>query len=266
VNVYLHELRANRRTAIIWAVSMSALIVLYLLLYPAFTSDVAATKQLLSSLPPAVRSALDISLETFFSIYGFYAYILSFAILAASIQGMNVGTGAISKEISGKTVDFLFSKPVKRHQLVSAKLAAALTTIAITDAVFAVVAYLMAELMTKKPMDAKIFFLQTATLGLVQLMFFALGALFSVVVPKIKSVVSVSLPTVFAFYIIGVIGDVVQNKNLRYLSPFKYYNPIYIIKHGAIETKFLLIDVVFVIVAILATYLIMAKKNIRAAV
>src|SRR5512133_2182797 len=109
---------------IIWAASMSALILVFMMLYPAFTHDVAATKQLLSSLPVAVRVAFNISLGSFFTVYGFYAYILGFAVLAGAIQAMNVGTGVISKEGAGKTADFLLSKPITRSRVVTAKLAA----------------------------------------------------------------------------------------------------------------------------------------------
>ncbi|MFA5845058.1 MAG: ABC transporter permease subunit [Coriobacteriia bacterium] len=266
MNVFLHELRSYRKSTIIWASSMCALIVVFMALYPAFTKDVAATKNLLSQLPPALRTAFNISLGNFFTIYGFYGYLLSFAILAGAIQAMNVGTGVISKEISGKTADFLLSKPVTRTRVVSAKLAAALTVIVITDAVFAAVSYLTALTVAKEPFAAKTFFLMTSTLLLVQVMFLALGALFSVAIPKIKSVVSVSLPTVFTFYIVGMLGDVLKNDKVRYVSPFKFYEADYIIDHVGLEGRYLVIEVVFVIAAIALCYAIYVKKNVRAAV
>ena len=39
-----------------------------------------------------------------------------------------------------------------------------------------------------------------------------------------KSVVSVTLPTVFALYIIGTLGEVVGEDKVRYISPFRYYD------------------------------------------
>lgn len=264
MNVFLRELTAYRKSTIIWAVSMSVLIVVFMGLYPAFTHDVAATRQLLGSLPVAVRTAFNISLGSFFTVYGFYGYILTFAILAGAIMAMNVGTGVISKEISGKTADFLLSKPITRSRVVTAKLAAAITVVLITDAVFAAVAYFAALAVAKEPVDASKFFLLTSTMLLVQLMFVALGMFFSVTMPKIKSVVSVSLPTVFAFYIIGMIGDILENEQVRYVSPFRYYDTAYIIRHASLEGRYVAIEVGFVIVAIALSYVIYLKKNIRA--
>ena len=264
MNVFLRELRAYRKSMIIWALSMSALIVIYMALYPAFTHDVEATKRVLSSFPIALRTALNISLANFFTLYGFYGYILSFATLAGAVQAMNVGTGVISKEASGKTADFLLSKPITRSRVVSAKLAAAFTVILLTDVVFMVVAYLTAMVVSKGPVGVGTFLLLTSTLLLVQVVFLALGALFAVVIPKIKSVVSVSLPTVFAFYIIGMIGDLVDNKAVRYISPFKFYDPNYIISHVSLEGRYLAAEAAFVVVAIALSYVIYLKKNFRA--
>lgn len=264
MNVFLRELTAYRKSTIIWATSMSALIVIYLALYPAFTHDVAATREVLASFPEALRVAFNISLESFFTVYGFYGYILSFAILAGAIQAMNVGTGVISKEISGKTADFLLSKPITRSRMVSAKLAAAFTVILITDAVFTVVAYLTTLMVSEDPVDVRIFLLLTSTLLLVQMFFLALGALFSVTLPKIKSVVSVSLPTVFAFYIIGMIGDLLEKDQVRYVSPFRYFDSIYIITTVSLEGRYLAIVTAFVVVTVALSYVIFIKKNIRA--
>jgi ABC-2 type transport system permease protein len=84
-----------------------------------------------------------------------------------------------------------------------------------------------------------------------------------VVLPKVKSVVSVSLPTVFGFYIIGALGDVVGNDEVRYVSPFRYFEPQYIIKNQALDSTYLLIAAAVVIVALVLGYAIFLKKDIQ---
>ena len=266
MNVYLRELRAYRKSTIIWAASLSGLVVVFMSLYPAFTSDLAAVKKVFDQFPQVLLTALNLSSTAFFTVNGFYGYLLTFAGLAAAIQAMNIGTGIISKEVSGKTADFLLSKPTTRSRVITAKLAAALTSIAITDVVFWVVSYVAALLVSKGPFDAATFLLMSLSLLLVQLMFVALGALFAVSLPKIKSVISVSLPTVFAFYIIGMIGDVLNNDSLRYISPFKFYNTTYIITNVRLDGTFLLVEAAFLAVAIAASYVIYVKKDVRASV
>ncbi len=233
-------------------------------LYPAFSNDVSAFREVLSQFPEALRTALNISLTNFFTIYGFYGYLLSFAILAGAIQAMNVGTSIISKEVAGKTADFLLSKPMTRARVISAKLAAALTIIVITNVVFCGVSHLVALMVATEKFAAGTLFLLASTMFLVQLVFLALGALFAVLIPKIKSVIAVSMPTVFTLYIIGTLGDVLGNDKVRYLSPFKFYDTAYIIKNVSLEGKFLVIETAIIIVAIAASYVIYIKKDIRA--
>lgn len=265
MNVFLRELRAYRRSMLIWIASLSMLVVFFMGLYPAFSQDVEALKQVLVQLPEAIRVAFNISIDTFFSVFGFYGYLLGFAILTGSIQAMNIGTGIISKEVSGKTADFLLSKPVPRARVVSAKLAAALVAIFVTNVAFSAASFLAVSAAADEPFSAGTLLLMSSTMFLVQLIFVALGALFSVIIPKIKSVVSVSLPTVFAFYIIGTLGDVLGNEEVRWVSPFRYYDPAYIIENNSLEGEFLIIEAAFVVLAVIATYVIFVKKDVRAA-
>lgn len=266
MNLFLRELKAYRRSTLIWAASLSLLVIFFMALYPAFTSDVEALKKVLANFPKIITSGLGLSLDTFFSVYGFYGYLLSFAVLTASIQAMNLGAGVLSKETAGKTADFLLTKPVTRQRVVSAKLAAVMTIVVFTNLVFSVASYIAITAATKESFSEGKILLLASTMFLVQLMFVALGVLMSVIIPKIKSVISVSLPTVFAFYIIGTIGDVVGAEQMRYISPFKYYDPIYIVEHNGLETKYVLIEAVFVAVALILSYVIYIRKDIRAAV
>jgi len=263
VNVFLRELTAYRKSTIIWAVSLSGIIIVFMALYPAFTTDITATKEILSQFPPALRTALNISLSNFFTLYGFFGYLLSFAMLAASIQAMNLGVGVISKEVSGKTADFLLSKPISRATVVTSKLGAALVMLLVTNAVFWAVSYFAAMAVSKEPFEAETFFLLLSTLLLVQLIFLALGALFAVLIPKVKSVVSVSLPTVFTLYIIGAIGDVLENDSVRYASPFRFYDTNYIITNVSLEGRYLAVSAAIVVVAVALAYAIYLKKDVR---
>lgn len=265
MNVFLRELRAYRKSMITWVISLAGIVGMFMSLYPAFEADVQGLNEVLANFPEAIRALVNITPETFLSVLGFYGYLLSFAWLAASIQAMNLGVGIISKEVAGKTADFLVTKPMRRSQLVTAKLAAALTVILVTNVVFVTISY-AAIAATGAEFDGGTLLLMASTLLLLQLVFLALGALFSVTIPKIKSVVAVSLPTVFAFYIIGAIGDVLANVELRWISPFRYFDPIYMISEGGFETEYLTVVVAFVAVATVATYVIFARRDIHTSI
>lgn len=265
MNIFLRELKAYRKSTAIWIVSLTVLVVVFLSMFPAFTGDVDVSRKILEKFPIAVRKALDISFQNFFSIYGFYAYLFTFVTLSGAVQAMNLGVGVISKEDSGKTADFLLTKPISRSEVITSKLFAVICLLLITNLVFSLVALIAANTVSTVTFDYKIFMLISATLLFIQIFFIAFGVLFSVVIPKVKSAISVSLPSVFTFFVIGMLGSIIGNENVRYITPFKFFNSDYIISHSAYEAKYLIIEAAFVVVTIAASYVIYIKKDVRAA-
>lgn len=264
MNMYLHELKAYRKSTIIWTVSVVALMVFFMSLFPGLTKDADQFKKLLEAYPEGVRKALGISLDSITTLLGFYSYTFSYVVLCGSIQAMNLGTSILSKEIREKTADFLLTKPVTRKQIVTAKLMSVLTSIAITNIVYLAAAVITADAVSKKSFDMNSFLLISLTAFFIELMFIALGIFISVLVPKIKSVLPISLGTVFGLFILNLFGAVIGEKAVRYLTPFKYYDTAYIIKHSNYEAAFIIVEVVFIIVTIAASYLIYSKKDIHA--
>jgi ABC-2 type transport system permease protein len=264
MNIFLHELKAYRKSTMIWTFSLVVLIIFFMSMFPAFAKDAEGFKKLLESYPEGVRKAFGISLEGITSLLGYYSYSFTYVVLCGSIQAMNLGVSVLSKEVREKTADFLLTKPVTRKQIVTAKLLSVLTSLVITNLVFLAAAIMTAMTVSEKAFDMKLFLLISLTAFFIELMFLALGIFLSVILPKIKSVLPISLGTVFAFYILNMFGSVIGEKAIRYLTPFKYYDTAYIIKHGSYDTAFVLIEIVFIILAIAAGYVIYSKKDIHA--
>lgn len=264
MNIFLHELKAYRKSTIIWTISLVLLIVLFMSIFPSFAKDAEEFKKLLEGYPEPIRKAIGLNLENLFSILGFYCYALTFITLCGAIQAMNLGTSIVSKEVREKTADFLLTKPVTRTKVLTSKLLAALTSLAITNIIFLIAASVMASQVKTEDFSSKIFFMLSITVFFVQLMFLALGIIISVVFPKIKSVLAVSLGIVFTFYFIGMIASTAGDDAKRYLSPFKYFNTSYIMEKSGFETSFMVVGLGIIIAAILASYFVYTKKDIHA--
>ena len=264
MNMFLHELKAYRKSTIIWTCSLIALIVLFLAMFPTFSKEAEAFKKVMEGFPEPVRKALGLSVDSMSSILGFYAYTFLYVTLCGAIQAMNLGTSIISKEVREKTADFLLTKPVTRIKIMTSKLLAALTSLVITNIAYLAVASIMASIVKTKDYSYKIFFMLSFTLFLVQLFFLALGVIVSVVVPKIKSVLPISLGTVFAFFIIGMLASTTGDDAMRYITPFKYFDTNYIIKNSSYEATFIIIEFGFIVAAIAVSYFVYSKKDIHA--
>ncbi|WP_312470620.1 ABC transporter permease subunit [Neobacillus sp.] len=264
MNIFLHELRAYRKSTIIWSISLTLIVVFYLSLYPSFAHDAEEFTKILEGYPEAIRNALGINLGGFFTILGFYCFPLSFITLCGAIQAMNLGTSIVSKEVREKTADFLLTKPVTRTKILTSKLLAALTAIILTNIVYLAAASIMAFQVKTEDFSFKLFIMLSLTLFFVQLIFLALGLIISVIVSKLKSVLTVSLGTVFAFYFLGMLSGTPGEEAKRYISPFKYFDTAYIMKHASYESSFLIAGAIIIILAIVASYFVYTKKDIHA--
>jgi ABC-2 type transport system permease protein len=264
MNMFLHELRAYRKSTMIWTVAVVLLVGFFMSLFPAISHDADQFKKLLEGYPPAVRKAIGVSIGSITSLLGFYSYCFLYVVLCGSIQAMNLGIGIISKEVQDKTADFLFTKPVTRKNVMTAKLLAAFSSILITNIIYLVAAGLISYKVSNDTFDIKNFLLISLTAFYVEIMFMSLGVIVAVIARKIKTVLPLSLSIVFGFFILGMFGSVIGDKVVRYLTPFQYYDSAYILKHSSYETTFIIIEVIFVVLALVASYLIYTKKDIHA--
>jgi len=263
MNIFLHELKAYRKSIIIWSCSMAALAGLYIIMFSGLQGDIEDFKNLIKSMPEVVRKVLSIYVDSISTLEGFYSFVFVYIVLCGAIQAMNLGLSIISKEVRDKTADFLLTKPVSREKILTSKILAALASLVITNIIYLIITLLM-TLTVSSEFSMKIFLMISFTLFFVQLIFMSLGVLVSVIAGKIKSVISISLSTVFGFFIISMLGSVIGDKAIRYISPFKYFDYEYIVRNGAYEGKFIIIEIIFVIVSIAASYVIYTRKDIHA--
>lgn len=268
-NIFLHEWKMLRKSTWGWTITLCALAFFFFSLYPAFSRDAEITRKLLEAFPEVIRELIGISLTTFFSPTGFYAFVFAYVMLLGSIQAMNYGLLLLSKESRDKTIDFLLSKPITRNQILTAKLLAGLCALLLTNVIYYLFSSILVVLVARDANQTLDYLSLTLvsltllnfTLFFVQCIFYSLGLLLSVLIPKIKSVVTITLTTVFSFFILDMFNGVVKDAKLRYILPFKYFDPMYILSHRAYEQVYLMITIVFVFVAITITVYRYQKKD-----
>jgi len=264
MNILIHECKAYRRSTIVWTLSLMFIIMLFMSFYPSFSRDAEDFQKIMEGYPEAIRNAIGFNLGNFFTLMGFYCFPLSFITLCGAIQAMNLGVSIVSKEIREKTADFLLTKPVTREAILTAKLLAAFLSIVITNVVYIAAASVMAFQVKTEDFSFAVFILLSLTMLFIQLIFLALGIFISVIIQRIKSVLTVSLATVFAFYFLGMLSETTGERAKRFISPFKYFDTSYIIKHSSYEAAFLVAGACFIIIAITSSYFVYRKKDIHA--
>lgn len=264
MNIYTFEVKSLIKNTVIWMISLSAVCVLLLSLFPAFADSEDMIREMLKGYPPEVMTAFSLDIDSFFGIYGFYSFMFVFIILCGTIQAANLGTGLISRENRAKTADFLLTKPVKRCSVITAKLLAALTALAATNIVYLIVITCMCTAVKNGDFEMKIIWLMSLTMFFIQLVFVAMGAVFATFVRKIKSVTAVSLGLSFSFYFLSMIDAVVKKGTLKYITPFSYFDLSTIAAHGSYEWSSLLTVLAVCTVCLFAVYTHIRRMDIHA--
>ncbi len=262
MNMYLHELKAYRKTTIIWNLALVGSLFLFLSFFPSLARDADQYKQLLEGYPEELRKAIGLSVDSLTSLLGYYSYIFVYLKLCGAIQAMMLGVSIVSKETREKTADFLLTKPVTRPQIITSKLLASFTLLVITNIIFSGASVFITAQVKTEDYSLKTLLMLSMTLFFIQLIFLALGSAVSVIFPKIKSVISVSLGIVFAFFMIGMISSGTDDTVLRYFTPFNYFDSFYIMDHSAYETSFMGTGAIVIIVSIITSYIVFLKKDL----
>jgi ABC-2 type transport system permease protein len=234
-------------------------------IYPAYAEGSEEIRRLLSGYPPEILKAFGFDVQVIFTPIGFYSMIFTYIVLCGSIQAMITGISLISKEFNRKTADFLLTKPASRSKILSGKVLAGIVSLFITDTIVTGAVWLIIKLSVSEPIDFGSYMTLSATLFYIGMMFFALGVITAVIVQRIKSVIGVSIGTVFGFFAVGMVGIAYDDDKIRYLVPFKYYDPIKIISSLRYERVFVAINILFVVFSIAAGYFIYVKRDIHSA-
>ena len=262
MNIFLRELRANLKSLLIW----SGIAILFTTVGFSKFSAFYENPELLAimdTIPPAMLAALDMQAFNLTSVSGFYGVMFGYFSLLLSIAAVMWGSDIISKEERQKTVEFSLTLPVTRSRLVTAKAAAALLNCLVLLLVTLGVVAVSAG--NYQP-DADFFHFVALSLPaffLNQLVFLSVGIFLGCALRQHKkagsTAVSILLVCYFASMIMGMSEKLLF---LRYLTPFKYFVAVLMMRESRLEVRFVLLSLVISAIAMLAAHFTYAKRDL----
>ena len=267
MNIYLHELKTKLNSTLVWAGSISVLILVFLSMFQTFSADAALVSDLMKSFPEELLIAFGMVDMDWSTIVGFFGLLFVFSQVCLAIQAANYGVGLVSIEETEWTADFLLSKPVKRTQIMTSKALAAITSLGITQAVIWVSSFAFINIFRGgQDYQVKPVALLLLSMIVFQLFFLTVGMAISLLVKRVRNVLPISMGLVFGLYILNAFGGMIGEKSLEILSPFKHFAPSYIIQHAAWDWSLAWISLAIIVVSVAASYFLYARRNIGSAV
>jgi ABC-2 type transport system permease protein len=238
------------------------IVLIFTLIYPSFKDSASVLEEIMQNFPEALQKALGLTSMDMSSIVGFYGFVFTYIVLVGSVQAMNLGLSLLANELIDKTADFLMAKPVKRINIVHSKLSAGLINLLVTNICFNIFSIIAVSIAATEGYSLKLLLLFNLSLLLVQLFFFSLGLLISVFMDKMKTVIPISMGVVFAFFVLNLLNESLQDRPLTGITPFAYFSTSEIYEMGSYNTNLLLLNFVFVTVFIVTAYIRYIKKDI----
>jgi len=264
LNMFLHELKAYRKTLIIWIVSIVGLILMYISFFPVFTQNIDVAKTLIVNIPDVAKIMLGIQLEVFKNINFFYSFVFSIVLIFAGIQALNLGLSIVSKEFRWKTVDFLFSRPVSRVQILNAKILSAFISILITNFFSVGVSILTTILIVRTDYNLSVILLISFSMFFIQLVFLSIGIMISVFFTRIKMVVLLSVGIVMGMFALNMLDKISGNASIWFLVPFRYFDLTKIAQTGVYEPISVIWSLLIITILVSLSYFFYRKKDIHA--
>jgi ABC-2 type transport system permease protein len=270
MSIFKFEFKRLLKSAIIWSVICGALIVLFMSLFPSMKNmgmqELVGSK--MDALPSELLKAFNIETTMdFTNIFDYLSYAIQYIAMASAVYGAILGVNALIREESEGTIEFLYSKPIKRSKIVTTKLC----SIASIFLVYIVIvgSFAMATCLIVKPdnvevMDliikVKSIFIGIALLGYV---FMAIGLLISSIIKSDKASIPVAIGIFFVTYFLGMIGKLKESFDwMKYLSPFDYYAPGEILKNG-FDVTLVVVGIGIIVITTIGSYVIYNKKDMN---
>jgi ABC-2 type transport system permease protein len=267
MNIFRQEFNMNLRSVITWSVAVATLILVFVSLFSSFAQNAALLNEMMANFPEELLAAFGMTGVDLTTILGFFSLAFLFVQICLAIQAANYGFSLVSIEEREWTADFLLAKPVGRTQILTSKLLAALSGLIITDIVVWIASFLCITLfkgdVTYEPSSLLLLLLSIVPF---QLFFLAVGLVISLLVKRVRSVTPYAMALAFGMYVLSAFGDMLGEVALEKITPFKHFEPNYIIQHGAYDLPLVLISVSAIVISLLGSYVLYTRRDIPAAV
>lgn len=264
MNIYLHEFRMNIRSVVTWSIGIFLLILIYMSVFSSFAIDAEVLNEMMAEFPEEFLTAFGMNGVDLSSVLGYFGIITLFVQLCVAIQASNYGFSLVSVEERELTADFLLTKPVGRPRILTSKLLAAISGLAITASVVWISSFVLISVFRDgRPYDTKTLVLLLLTIVFLQLFFLSVGMLLSLFKRRIRSVTPYSMGLVFGLYILSAFSGMIGDDKLSNVTPFKHFEANYIVANGALDGPLVLLSVSVIIIAVVGSYILYARRNIH---
>ena len=264
MNIYVHEFKSISRSVITWSIAIFAVMLLYMSVFSSFAADAEVVNEMMAEFPDELLAAFGMDGLDLSTLLGYFTIIILFAQVLVAIQAANYGFGLVSIEERELTADFLLTRPVSRPKILTTKLLAALTALAITNAVVWISTFaLIAIFGDGRPYDTGILVLLLLTVTFIQLFFLTVALIISLFTRRIRNVTPYSMGLVFGLYVLAAFSSMLGEMPIENITPFKHFEANYIVANGAYDSPLIFLSFALIVISVIGSYFLYSRRDIH---
>jgi ABC-2 type transport system permease protein len=263
MNIFRHEFKMQLRSVITWSVAVIVLILVFVSLFSSFAKQAELMNEMMANFPPQLLTAFGLNGVDLSTVLGFFSFVFLFVQICLAVQAANYGFSLVSIEEREWTADFLLAKPVKRTRILTSKLLAAMSGLTITNIIVWISSFSFINLFKgDRTYETGTLLLLLLSIVVFQLFFLSVGLVISLLVKRIRSVTPYAMALGFGMYVLSVFGDMLGTNALEKITPFKHFEPNYIVLHGDWDTPLVLISALVIALSLVGSYVLYARRDI----
>lgn len=262
MNIVLREIYANKKSLIIWSLSIIGFIVMMFVEFAAYYKN-PEMLAVIEAIPREMLEAFGMADANLTTVSGYMKVAVVFINLTLATYAILLGNSIIAKEERDKTAGFLMTLPITRKRILWGKLVAAsiccmiLLLVTTASILLSVVPYEVEEYFSQ------FMLLIVSTSFVIMLIFLSFGMLLSALTRRHKISASIGIAIVFAMYIASILASLSETMEfLRYVSPFLYFDATVMLKDLSIEPLFIGLSAAIIVVSLVAAFFTYDKRDL----
>lgn len=260
MTLYLHEMKMNWKSLLIWTLSVGGLCFGCILLYTSFEDSIKGIADAYSNMGN-MSVAIGMDKMSLATLTGFYATEIAMMHgLGGAMFAAILGTGMLSKEEAGHTSEFLNVLPLGRRGILLQKYAALVSNILIFNLV-CVAFYVLGFVLLNEDISGKEMALYHLAQVLMQIEIATVCFMISAFTRKNLLGAGLGI-SILAFSLDMMCRIIPAIEDAKYITPFYYSNAADIFSSGKIDETMLTIGIGITVVAFIAAWVKYQKKDL----
>ena len=260
MTLFLHEIKRNKLSLIIWSAALAWMLGISVIIYPEMQTQMGDLGAMFSDMG-AFSDAFGMDMLNFGEFMGYFGVEIgnSLGLGGALLAGI-VGITALSKEERDGTAELLLTMPVSRTRIVAEKLLFSAFHILVVNlaCVIVSVAGILAIDVDADAGKIALIFLANLIMQLeIMAITFGISAFLK------KGAMGIGIGISFGLYFLNILANLAEEiEFVGKITPFGYANSGYIIEHGKIEILPLIIGILLSALGIAVAFEKYTKKDI----